>query len=57
MSVGERERKADRYTERSREGKREGPRPLVYSQCCDTFVMFSHQGDFQTACFHFTVWH
>lgn len=40
----------------SREWRSGGGRPWVYSQCCDMFVMFSHRGDSQTACFHFTVW-
>lgn len=43
--------------ESSRQGKGEGGRPSVYSQCCDMFVMLSHRGDSQTVCFHFTVWH
>lgn len=46
-----------REGEEDRELMSEGGRPSVYSQCCDMFVMFSHRGDFQTACFHFTVWH
>lgn len=47
----------ERKTELTREGKSEGGRPSVYSQCCDMFVMFSHRGNSQTACFHSTVWH
>lgn len=54
------ERHRGRMSVRGRQGRRsraEGGRPSVYSQCCDMFVMFSHRGDSQTACFHFTVWH
>lgn len=46
-----------RLTECLREGKSEGGRPSVYSQCCDRFVMFPQQGDSQTVCFHFIVWY
>lgn len=43
--------------ERSRRGKEWRREASVYSQCCDMFVMFSHHGDSQTVCFHFSVWH
>ncbi len=55
MREGEEGREEDR--ELTRDEKSEGGRPSVYSQCCDMFVMVSHQVDSQTACFHFTVSH